>query len=212
MNPISVQGLYAIVDPSLCGSHDPFELALQYVKGGARLLQWREKGVERIKLLRHCQRIIELKKDHSFLFIVNDDPFVAAEVGADGVHLGQNDRSVSEARAIVGPKKLIGRSTHSLAEVEQALKEDINYLALGAIFPTKSKPPTHPVVGLELLRQVATLSEKPVVAIGGINRSNLDEVLKAGARAVAMISALYQGSPEEEVRFYAQKITHHRRT
>lgn len=204
MSVKKVQGLYAVIDPSFCGSRSPLEVARACVRGGACLLQWREKGADRKNLLRHCQEVILFKQDADFLFIVNDDPQVALEAGADGVHLGQNDRSVEEARKIVGDSCLIGRSTHSLAEVEKALTEDVDYLALGAIFPTKSKPADHPVVGINMLAKVVDMTDKPVVAIGGINRGNVVQTIKAGASAIAMISALSQAvDVEEEARFFS---------
>ncbi len=204
MSVKSIQGLYAILDPSFCGSRSPFEIAQACLAGGARILQWREKKADRTSLLCHCLGIASFKNHFDFLFIVNDDPHIAAEVGADGVHLGQNDRSVEEARKIVGRSRLIGRSTHSLSEVKKALKEDIDYLALGAIFPTASKPTDHPVVGLDLLSKVAAMTDKPVVAIGGINRTNIVQTIQTGASACAMISALSQAdNVEEEARFFS---------
>lgn len=161
-------------------------------------MQLRQKAAPRAARLQWAREIIQLKKEADFTFIINDDPEMVTEVGADGVHLGQNDRSIKEARKIIGPEKIIGRSTHSLEEALVAQREEADYIAFGAVFPTSSKPPGHIVVGLEGLREVIRRVSIPIVAIGGINRSNIGSVLETGVQAVAMISALTQSENVEE--------------
>jgi len=130
------------------------------------------------------------KKQYPFTFIVNDFVEIALEVGADGVHVGQDDLPIEEVRKKVGNKMLIGYSSHSLEEALKAQKRGADYVAFGAIFPTKTKAPGHPVQGLEKLGQVVKKLSIPVVAIGGINKNNFRQVKETGVAAIAMISAL----------------------
>ena len=148
------------------------QIAKACLQGGAKLIQLRDKKSNRETLIQSAKKIQELKRDFNFTFIINDDPILAKEINADGVHVGQADMSVHEARKVLGPDKIIGLSSHSLEEAVQGTKQPIDYLAVGAIFPTKTKPADHPVVGLELLRQVRDLTDKPLVAIGGITLEN----------------------------------------
>lgn len=190
-----MNGLYTIVETLGDSRLDPVSLAQNYLKGGARILQLREKKASRGQRLQWAKEIASFKDTYDFNFIINDDPEIVAEVGADGVHLGQNDRSIKEARKIIGPAKIIGRSTHSLEEALVAQREEADYIAFGAVFPTSSKPPGHIVVGLEGLREVIRRVSVPVVAIGGINRSNINSVVETGVHSIAMISAL-TGAPD----------------
>lgn len=200
----SVQGLYAIIDPDLCLGRDPLFIAEACLKGGARTLQWRDK--EKI-FFNSLPKIRELKKKYEFIFIINDDPELADEIQADGVHLGQEDMEIAIARALLGPNKIIGKSTHSLMQASRAWQEDVDYIALGGIYPTRSKPTGHPVVGISCLKEVCIRSTKPVVAIGGINRRNFKEIVKAGVDSVAMISSLCGAfNPEEEAKYYSSVL------
>lgn len=202
-----INGLYAIVDPQFLKSRTLLDTVHSLLKGGVRLVQLRDKINPHSIKVEEALQIKAFKKEFSFLFIINDDPLLAKEVDADGVHVGQEDICVSEARAILGPNKVIGKSTHSLVEAETALKEDVNYIAVGAIYSTSSKPEGHPVVGIECLQNICKKSTKPVVAIGGINRSNIAEVVSAGVSSVAMISALCSvDNVEAEARFYSSFI------
>lgn len=176
-----IKGIYAIVDSS--------EKAKKYLESDIKLIQLRQKNPQ--ERLQQAKQIQLLKSQFNFIFIINDEPNLAKEVNADGVHLGQEDMPVAEARKILGKEKIIGLSTHSINQVLDAQKQDINYIGFGAIFksPTKNNP-DHPVVGLDLLKQVVQISQIPVVAIGGINQSNIQEVLATGVDTVAMISDL----------------------
>ncbi len=188
VNPI--RGLYAIVDNTPAPHLSHREIAGRLLKGGAGILQLRMKGVARSVVREVAEEIVRLKGQHPFLFIINDHLEIVSEVNADGYHGGEKDPGIEEARRQLGPDKIIGHSTHSLEEGLLAQRQGANYIAFGAIFPTKAKGPEHPVVGVERLRhQVAALSI-PVVAIGGIGRNNIKEVLATGVASVAMISAL----------------------
>ena len=147
-----------------------------------------------------ARRIQALKAKYDFLWIVNDDLQTALEIGADGVHVGKDDPPVRECRKILGPGKIVGYSSHALEEALDAERSGADYVAFGAIFPTPTKGPGHPVQGLEKLREVVRSLRVPVVAIGGIDRSNVDSVLATGVASVAMISALAKNRSEERVR------------
>jgi len=138
---------------------------------------------EELKILR------EITKKHSVPLIVNDRVDLALAVDADGVHIGQDDLPPEVVRQILGEDKIIGISTHSLEEIEKANDQPVDYIAFGSIYrtPTKEKPI---VVGIELLKEAKKIAKKPLVAIGGIMPYNVDEVIKAGADGVAVISAI----------------------
>lgn len=153
------------------------------------------------------RKIMELKKKFDFTFIINDYMDVAAELGADGIHVGANDAPVEEIRKRLGSKYIIGYSSHSIEAALEAERRGADYIAFGAIFPTKTKGPGHPVQGLEKLKKLCTQVARPVVAIGGINCGNIDGVISAGASAVAMITGITQAKDVvAETRFFTEKF------
>lgn len=181
--------LYVIVDP-LDLEARPSELAARALDAGARTIQLRWKTAPTAALLAEAERIAMLARRAAAKFIVNDRADVALAVGADGVHLGQRDLPAEAARSILGPDHLIGLSTHNPAEIEKANHAPVDYLAFGPIFPTKSKEKADPVQGIAGLERVRALTDKPIVAIGGIGESNLAAVIEAGADAVALIAEI----------------------
>lgn len=198
-----ISGLYAIVDNSFSLQYDHATLAAFFLKGGAKILQLRMKGAEEEAVLRAAQSILTLKKSYSFTFILNDAVTLAKELKVDGVHVGENDMPVAKVRELVGQKRLIGYSSHSLEEALIAEKMGADYVALGAIFPTKTKGPGHPVQGLEKLRAVVSLVKIPVVAIGGITRNNIENLLQTGVKSFALITGLTMTrNIEEETSWY----------
>lgn len=190
-----IQGIYAICDTSFSPGLSHLELAQRVLSGGVSILQLRMKGeTDLSKIEKVAREILTLKKDFNFTFILNDQIELAAELAVDGLHLGQDDGTIASARAKIGPKKIIGYSAHSLAEALAAETAGADYIALGAIFPTQTKGPGHPVQGIETLRSVVQAVKKPVVAIGGINQGNFLEVANTGVAAIAMITALSQAA------------------
>ncbi len=200
----NLSGLYAIIDPDFRKDLTVGEMADSCLSGGAKLIQLRNKSTNTLQKMDQSREILDLKKKYNFIFIINDDPVLAKECGADGVHLGQSDMSVTKAREILGSKKIIGLSSHSLEEASEGLKQEIDYLALGAIFPTTSKPVDHPIVGLDLLKKVRPLTNKPLVAIGGITLENISDVINAGADMIAVISSLLKS---DDIRSTAHKFS-----
>ncbi|MBI4238918.1 MAG: thiamine phosphate synthase [Deltaproteobacteria bacterium] len=194
----SVQGIYAVVDPRfLPAGRDVAEFTRAFLDGGGRLVQLRVKdagpalSAERRRL---ADAIMALKNEYDFTFVMNDDVAGARAVAADGVHVGQDDPPISVVRATLGSDLLIGYSAHTVAEAVTAAAAGADYVALGAIYPTATKGPGHPVQGVTVLRHVVQAVHIPVVAIGGITRANVDTVWQAGAAAVAMITGLTQAA------------------
>lgn len=183
--------LYAILDLGYVSEENAARVTQDLLAGGANLLQLRAKGHDLTTIRRIAETLIPLCRTAKVTFILNDHPELAAELDADGVHIGQDDGSLEDARAIVGPGKLIGRSTHSLDQARAALAEGFDYIGFGPLFPTPTKL-GRPGIGLENIaameREVG--SKIPAFCIGGIKRSNLPEVLAAGARRVVIVSDL----------------------
>ncbi len=190
-------GLYVIItNPSL----PPREIASLCVKCGVRYLQLREKQADARRILQMAEEILAVTRGSDTLFFINDRVDLALAAGADGVHLGQEDLSISEARRIAAGTPLrIGLSTHSLEQARAALQTRPDYIGFGPIYPTPTKERPDPVVGTGRLRKVLQFADRPVVAIGGIDESNLDEVLAAGARNLCMVRFLME-TPDLENR------------
>lgn len=164
------------------------------LRGGVQVVQLRAKHRTRSELGAVARRFARLCRAHGALFIVNDDPRLAAAVEADGVHVGQDDMPVARARAIVGAERLIGLSTHSPAQLAAA--DGVDYVGVGPVHATPTKP-GRPPVGLALVRHAAAHARVPFFAIGGIDAENIGEVLAAGARRVAVVRAL-SDAPDPE--------------
>ena len=183
---------YPILDTEVAARHgvDVVHAAEQILDGGARILQFRHKGFFSRDVFATMQRVAEICRAGAALFVMNDRADIAALLGA-GLHLGQDDLPPSAARRITGSAMMIGFSTHSERQLRAAAQEPADYLALGPIFGTASKLNPDPVVGLDELRRLRPLTTRPLVAIGGITRSNAGEVLAAGADSVAVIADLF---------------------
>ncbi len=181
-------GLYAIVSSDLCGG-SLLAVARGILAGGANVIQLREKDATDIDFLALAAELRQLTNEMGGLLIINDRPDIAAIVGADGVHLGQDDLPVAEARRLLRPGALVGRSTHSLGQVRTAVDEGADYIGFGAIFDTatKAKPI---VVGTEALAEVLAEVSLPVVAVGGITADNIPQLRAVGAKCVAVSSAI----------------------
>jgi thiamine-phosphate pyrophosphorylase len=179
--------LYVILDSALLNIPVQ-DCAQELADAGVRLLQYRNKIAPARELL-HCSRnLASLLIPLGVSFVVNDRPDVAVLAGASGVHVGQDDLDVEAARALVGREKLVGKSTHNLEQFRAAAATSADYIAVGPVFATSSKSNPDPVIGTEFVRRVRDLSDKPIVAIGGITLDNAASVISAGADCVAVIS------------------------
>ena len=179
--------LYVILDPGML-TEPAGESAQKLMDAGVKLLQFRAKNAAARELWEESRAIAEAARRAKCTFIVNDRPDVAYLAGADGVHVGQDDLDPEQARTVIGPERWVGVSTHNLEQFREAAASSADYIAVGPIFQTSSKANPDPVVGTELLRRVRALTEKPIVAIGGITLERAAEVLAAGADSVAVIS------------------------
>jgi thiamine-phosphate pyrophosphorylase len=171
--------------------------------GGASLFQYRNKQGSAAEMLFHVREI--RRKLPQVRLIINDRADVAVAAGCDGVHLGQDDLSTAGARLVCKPPMLIGRSTHNEEQAREADGTDADYIAIGPVFATSSKTRPDPVVGLAGVKAARRLTQKPLVAIGGITRLNCKEVLDAGADSVAVISDLLD-SPAKSVEEFLQLL------
>ncbi|HEX2052997.1 MAG TPA: thiamine phosphate synthase [Actinomycetota bacterium] len=167
------------------------DLLPRLLEAGVDMVQLREKAMEAGPLLRHCETVRRWTERFGAVFIVNDRVDVAIAAGADGVHLGQDDLTVDEARRQMGPLPVIGLSTHSPAQLNAGLAGGADYVAVGPVFSTPTKP-GRPAVGLELVSLAADRagSAKPVFAIGGIGPGNVAAVVEAGARRISVVRAI----------------------
>jgi len=187
--------LYVITDEEIAGGLSHVEIAQQAIAGGADVIQLRDKACGSRDLLRIGRVIREITRKTGALFIVNDRLDVALACGADGVHLGQDDLSSGVARQIAPRGFIIGVSVGTLEEAIRAEREGADYLALSPVFPTASKYNAGPGHGLGILQDIRRNVSIPVIAIGGINTGNVNDVIAAGADGVAVISAVV-GSPD----------------
>jgi len=187
--------LYGILDLGYVEERDALSVAESLILGGASLLQLRAKGHDPAELLDLANDLNVLCSKHHVPFVVNDHLQLAKECGAPGLHLGQDDGSISEARAILGQHILIGRSTHSVEQAQAALAEGADYIGFGPLFPTPTKK-GRPGIGLENIALVESSvgCAIPVFCIGGIKPANLAEVQEAGAMRVVIVSHLLQAS------------------
>ncbi|MCR4420502.1 MAG: thiamine phosphate synthase [Clostridia bacterium] len=182
--------LYVIVDAEVAGRRPLEEVTGEVLAGGAEVIQLRAKTWPARRLLEVGRNMLELCRRRGVPFLVNDRADIARALGADGVHLGQDDLPLEAARRLLGPGRIIGLSVDTLEEALAAEAAGADYVSLGPIFPTATKPDAGPVVGLEGLARVRAGVSLPLVAIGGINADNAARVLAAGADTVAVIGAV----------------------
>ena len=183
--------LYAVTDRAW--THDAEGLLRQVaaaVDGGAGIVQLREKHMGQADFLAEAERFVALCREKGAVSIINDNVEIAAQTGADGVHVGQEDLEAGRARELLGPDKLIGVSAHSVEEALAAQAAGADYLGVGAMFPTGTKQDTRPV-SYDTLKAICAAVDIPVVAIGGIGAGNVAELAGSGIAGVAVVSALY---------------------
>ena len=191
-----IKGLYVIIDAQAAMGRGLVEISRAALQGGARVLQLRDKINDKGDVLPVARAIRGLCEEHGALLIINDHADLAVACNAHGLHLGQHDLPIEEARAILGPNQLIGTSNALLEEAQDSERRGADYLAVGAMFPTDTKERTRPA-GLETLARVRGNTSLPLVAIGGINEDNVPGVVAAGADAACVISAVVS-APDPE--------------
>ena len=189
MISLSEWRLYVIVDRAAIGSRDLVEMASAAIRGGADVIQLRDKTASTRQLLDEAQELLCLTQHAGVALIINDRVDVASTVGAGGVHLGQEDLPVEAARKMLGAGRLIGKSTHSLEQALVAQAEGADYIGFGPIFPTPTKP-EYGSIGSALIRQVAQQVRLPIICIGGIDERTLPQVMQRGAERIAVVRAV----------------------
>ncbi|MBU0952306.1 MAG: thiamine phosphate synthase [Elusimicrobia bacterium] len=188
-NNILPGGIYGITAEEYSLGRSNLEIVKAMIEGGIKVIQYREKeNMTPGKKFEECLKIRDLTRKNNVLFIVNDHIDIAQLVGADGIHLGQDDISIKEARKIF--KGLIGLSTHSPEQARKAVEDGADYIGVGPIYPTKTKKSVCPAVGLEYLDYVVAKLKIPFVAIGGIKEHNIKEVISHGAKTVALVTEI----------------------
>jgi thiamine-phosphate pyrophosphorylase len=202
-NAARINGLYVLLDAQPRRGLSPLAIARAALEGGARMLQIREKILEKGLVLPLARDLRAVCDSFGALLFINDHADLALAAGAHGVHVGQKDLPVAEVRRFVPASMLVGASTNSLAEALAAQDAGANYVAVGSIFPTSTKGDTRPA-SPAVLREVKSRLSVPVVAIGGINEGNIDQVLEARADAVAVISAVVDAP---DIRAAARKLS-----
>jgi len=194
--------LYVILDAALITSPER-DCAASLAEAGVRLLQYRNKSASARQYLKSSRELAETLVPRGVSFFVNDRPDVAFLAGASGVHVGQEDLDVEQTRRVIGRDRLVGVSTHNLEQFDRAATSSADYIAVGPIFGTSSKANPDPVVGLAFLRRVRGLTEKPIVAIGGITLERAAAAIEAGADSVAVIGGILSAAdPAQRARQY----------
>ncbi len=193
LNALLDARLYAILDLGYVAPERAEVVVRDLIRGGADLIQLRGKKLPPAELTRLAARVHRLTTKAEIPLIINDHCEIARELGAEGVHLGQDDLAVEAARQIVRRDCLIGKSTHSLEQATAAAGEGADYLGFGPLFATPTKPDYHPI-GTEEIRRLQHLVTLPIFCIGGIKIDNLPAVLAAGAKRVVIVSGLLQSA------------------
>lgn len=200
--------LYVILDRKISGHRDISHTVARIKDSGADIIQLRDKESKKESIVRDAFLLRKLLSNSRALFIVNDYLDVAKIVGSDGLHLGQDDASLKTARKILGPDKIIGVSCHNLNQAIKAQEDGADYIGIGPIFPTSTKNPSTKPIGLDLIGELKGRLTIPFFAIGGINEDNINKVLSAGAKKVAMCSAILQAKNTSLKTRYFSHILH----
>lgn len=195
--------LYAITDREMLGETSEVEAARLCYEGGADVVQLRMKSTDGGKMLELAKEIQAVANQYNKFFIVNDRIDVAMLASADGVHLGQSDIPVREARRLVGDEMIIGVSVHNVEEAVRAVEDGADYLGVGSVFTTSTKPDAEQGLGLDIIIDIKEAVDVPVVAIGGINKGNILDVMHVGADGAAVVSAIMA---KEDIRAAAHEL------
>jgi thiamine-phosphate pyrophosphorylase len=189
--------LYVVTDSCLVDRRSLTGVIEAAIRGGAGVIQYREKHADTRQMIISARALCQVCRRLGAVFLVNDRLDVALAVDADGVHVGQQDMPVALARTMLGPDKLLGVSVQDARALDEAESQGADYLSLSPVFATPTKPDHEEPLGLEAVRALAGRSRLPVVAIGGINSTNVAQVMRAGAQGICVISAVL-GAPDPE--------------
>lgn len=205
---MKIDGIYLVTDRSVLRGKSLDDVILEAVTGGVVMVQLREKNVSTrfyVEEARHIQKVLA---PYSVPLIINDRVDVALAVGADGVHIGQNDMPYPIARKLLGPRAIIGLSVESPEQVAAAEELDVSYLGVSTIFATPTKTDALMQWGLHGLRKVREMSRHPLVAIGGIHAGNAADVIEAGADSLAVVSAICSAPDPRKAAEHLYRVVH----
>ncbi|NCG35068.1 MAG: thiamine phosphate synthase [Dehalococcoidales bacterium] len=184
-----IKGIYVIIDPDFINSENPIDMTKKVLDGGAKIIQLRNKNYSVNKTIEWGKQIVKLCNEYDAISIINDRVDIALIAEADGVHLGQKDIYPNLVKNITSKKLIIGSSNALISEVEESERNDTGYIAIGSIFPTSTKNDTRPA-SLQLLIDAKKLSQKPIVAIGGINQQNIESTVETGVDSICIATAI----------------------
>jgi len=207
----NISGLYVIIDPMYTNGRTPESIARDVCEGGADIIQYRNKFESDRQIFHDVKRIKEIALFNKTLFIVNDRVDLAALIKADGIHVGRDDETVENCREILGPNSIIGNSNATTKEAKISSNLDLNYIAIGSLFETKTKKDTIPS-SLEIIKKLKSVQfPKPIVGIGGINKERVLSVLQSGADCVCITSAITLSiEPKIETKEIKKIINHYK--
>jgi len=194
-----MHGLYLVTDRGLCGEKSLDEVVIHAVKGGVAYVQLREKAISTRLFVEEAKKIKKLLEPYKVPLIINDRVDVALACGAEGVHIGQEDMPYEIVRKLMGRNAIIGLSVETWEDVVASQELDISYIGISPVFATPTKTDTKGTWGLDGLAKIKAFSRHPLVAIGGLNESNIKEVVKAGADCIAVVSAICEADQPETV-------------
>ena len=192
-----IRGLYVIIDPQVTGGRDPMDIAIAAVRGGAAMLQLRDKLRDKGEILSLATPLQQLCQENNVMLIVNDHVDLGATIGSAGVHVGQTDMPVDQVRKVLAPHQVLGRSNREFDQLVESQEMGADHVAFGAIYRTTTKGVGRPPQGIEPLRRARELAKVPLVAIGGINIDNVAPVVEAGADAICVTAAVASAAEPE---------------
>jgi thiamine-phosphate pyrophosphorylase len=194
--------LYVIADKKVCDNRDIEEVVWQAIDGGAQMIQYRDKESDDDNFFYVASKLNTICRSRNIPLIINDRVEIALKLNADGVHLGQEDMPIKRAKELLGLEKIIGKSAETIQQAKEAEEGGVDYVGVGPIFHTLSKEINKPI-GLDIIRQAKEDLKIPYFLIGGINLDNLDSVIQAGGKRIAVISALVLS---DDIKLYAMKL------
>lgn len=194
MNQNIDYSLYLVTDQRLCLGRNVIDVVMEAVAGGVSIVQIREKDSETREFFKLARTMKKQLEKTGVPLIINDRVDVALAVGADGVHVGQSDLPCSVVRQMIGPDKILGISINTFDQINETAGLDVDYLSLSPVFPTPTKPDTTEPFGIEGLEKARQLTSRPLITIGGIDKSNLGEIIAAGMNGAAVVSAICSAS------------------
>lgn len=210
MNPPVDLSLYLVTHRGSLSLEDFFRIILQSIEGGVKIVQLREKEASAREMISIGKRLHVLLKPFGIPLIINDRVDVAHAIQADGVHLGQSDLSVDEARAILGEEAIIGLSVETVEQVRTSSNQRVDYIAASPVFSSKTKTDCYQPWGVEGLKEICAISTHPIVAIGGIDVTNVHDILDCGVSGIAVVSSIFNAScPKTAAINLSKRISQH---